>query len=152
LPDLTIRPTAKFLKAGTIVAGVVFLALEALYFVFLQGQATPILLVLPPLILIWPGVRWLRRRYTLATVSGDRLRYEVGLASKSTRTIHLSKLQDVRVDQRLMQRIFGIGDISLETSGETSRLTIRNIDRPQDIADQLLTLGGHDDKVVTHSS
>jgi putative membrane protein len=136
--EFTIRPTAKFLKAGTILAAVVFLALEILYFVYLQDKATPILLVLPPLILIWPGVRWLRRRYTMAVVTGDRLRYESGLASKSTRTIQLSKLQDVRVDQRLMQRLFGIGDISLETSGETSRLTIRNIDHPQATADDLM--------------
>ena len=138
MPDLTVRPTAKFLKAGTIVAAIFFVALEAAYLIWLRDQATPILLLLPPLILVWPGVRWLRWRLTVVTVTGDRLRYETGLASKSTRTIQLSKLQDVRVDQRLMQRIFGVGDLSLETSGETSRLVIHNVDHPQDIADDLL--------------
>ena len=71
------------------------------------------------------------------TVSGDRLRYETGMAAKSTRTIQLSKLQDVRVDQGIWQRILSIGDLSLETSGETSRLTIRNIDNAQAVADEL---------------
>jgi uncharacterized membrane protein YdbT with pleckstrin-like domain len=138
LADVTIRPTAKFLKAGTILAAILFLALEIAYFVWLRDQASPILLVLPPLILLWPGSRWLRRRFTVITITGDRLRYETGFASKSTRTIQLSKLQDVRVDQRLTQRIFDVGDLSLETSGETSRLVIHNVDRPQDTADELM--------------
>ena len=87
---------------------------------------------------LWPGTRWLRRRFTNAVVSGDRLRYETGVTSKSTRTIQLSKLQDVRVFQGWLQRLLNIGDLSLETSGETSRLTIRNIDAPQTVADDLM--------------
>ena len=139
MPELIIQPTAKFLKAGTILTALVFLALEIAYFVYWQDQeALKFLPLVAPVIFLWPGSRWLRRRYTRAVVSGDRLRYEAGLASKSTRTIQLSKLQDVRVDQSLMQRIFNIGDVSMETSGETSRLTISNIDNPQTVADDLL--------------
>ena len=33
------------------------------------------------------------------------------------------------------QRIFRVGDISIETAGETSRLTIPDVDDPQTIAD-----------------
>jgi len=139
LPDLVIQPTAKFLKAGTILTALAFLALEIAYFVYWQDkEALKFLPLVAPVIFLWPGSRWLRRRYTKAVVSGDRLRYESGLTSKSTRNIQLSKLQDVRVDQRLMQRVFNIGDVSMETSGETSRLTIPNIDDPQTIADDLL--------------
>jgi uncharacterized membrane protein YdbT with pleckstrin-like domain len=47
-------------------------------------------------------------------------------------------VQDVRVDQSLGQRMLGVGDISIETSGETSRLTMENIDRPQTVADELI--------------
>src|SRR5262245_41037640 len=54
---------------------------------------------------LWPGTRWLRRRFTNAVVSGDRLRYETGVTSKSTRTIQLSKLQDVRVFQGWLQSL-----------------------------------------------
>jgi uncharacterized membrane protein YdbT with pleckstrin-like domain len=139
LSELTIQPTAKFLKAGTILTALVFLALEIAYFAYWQDkEALKFLPLAAPVIFLWPGSRWLRRRYTKAVVSGDRLRYESGLTSKSTRNIQLSKLQDVRVDQRLMQRILNIGDVSMETSGETSRLTIPNIDNPQAVADDLL--------------
>jgi len=137
--DLTIRPTAKFLKAGVVVTALVFLGLEIAYFAYWRGIETLTLLPLVvPLIFVWPLARWLRWRSTRAIISGDRLRYESGLAGKSTRTIQLTKLQDVRVDQGLFDRMFNIGDISLETSGETSRLTIPKVDRPQQVADELL--------------
>jgi uncharacterized membrane protein YdbT with pleckstrin-like domain len=78
------------------------------------------------------------RQFTKATIAGDRLRYEVGAFSKSTRNISLPKVQDARVDQSVMQRMFGVGNLSIETAGETSRLTIRNVDRPQHVADEIL--------------
>lgn len=137
MPDLTVRPTAKFLKAGAILAALIFIALEALYYVYLSAS-TPLLMLIPLVVFIWPASRAFRRRFTLAAITGDRLRYETGLASKATRTIQLSKVQDVRVDQRLMQRIFGVGDISIETAGEASRLTIHNVDDPQALADEIL--------------
>ncbi len=138
MPELTVRPTAKFLKAGAILSGIVFLALEAGYFVYLRDKATPLLMFIPLLIFIWPGSRAVRRQYSKAVISADRLRYESGLASKSTRTIQLSKVQDVRVDQRLVQRIFNVGDISIETAGESSRLVIPRVDNPQALADEIL--------------
>jgi len=142
LSDLIIRPTAKFLKAGTIAIALVFLGLEIAYFSLWRDQETLKLLPwLAPLLFLWPGMRYLRRQSTKATIAGDRLRYEVGLASKSTRTVQLSKLQDVRIDQGLFQRMLNIGDLSIETSGETSRLTIRNIDGPQSVADELMNRG-----------
>ena len=80
---------------------------------------------------------------TKTTITGERLRYESGVASKSTRTIQLSKVQDVRVDQALSQRMFGVGDISIETAGEASRLTLVNIDNPQALADEILNRSHH---------
>jgi uncharacterized membrane protein YdbT with pleckstrin-like domain len=65
------------------------------------------------------------------------------MTSKSTRTIQLSKVQDVRVDQGLMQRLFNIGNISIETAGETSRLSIPNVDDPQALADEILNRAQH---------
>ncbi len=136
--ELTILPTAKFIKAGAILAAIVFLALEIAYLALWTGAVGPWVMVLPVLVLVWPGVRALRRRLTRTTIGGDRLRYETGLTSKSTRTIQLSKVQDVRVDQRLWQRLFNVGDLSIETAGEASRLTIHNVDHPQQLADEIM--------------
>jgi uncharacterized membrane protein YdbT with pleckstrin-like domain len=137
--DLTIRPTAKFLKTGAILAGLVFVGLEVECLLsWNNAVGSQLLMIAPVLILLWPAMRAMRWRLTKTTITGDRLRYESGIAAKTTRNIQLSKLQDVRVDQRLMQRIFNVGDLSIETAGEASRLTIPNVDGPQALADEIM--------------
>jgi len=98
---------------------------------------------LPPFLLLWPLMRWMRRLITKATLTGDRLRYETGALTRSERTIQLSKVQDVRVEQRIAQRIFGVGNISIETAGEASRLTLYDIDDPRGLADEIMSWAQH---------
>jgi membrane protein YdbS with pleckstrin-like domain len=137
--DLTIRPTVKFIMVRTVVAALIFLALEIAWFAkWRDVKELRYLPLVAPLIFLWPGLRALRRPFTTITVTGDRLRLETGALAKSTRTIQLSKVQDVRVDQTMWQRTFGVGNISIETAGEASRLTLVDIDAPQAVADQLL--------------
>ena len=138
MSDLTIYPTAKFIKGGTILALLVFLGLEAGSVATGTAALHPWLLLVPLGVLVWPAERALRRRLTKATIGAERLRYETGLMTKSTRTIQLPKVQDVRVDQNLFQRLVNVGDLSIETAGEASRLTIHNVDDPQDLADEIL--------------
>ena len=137
--DLSVRPTAKFLKAGAVATALVVLGLEALCLLSWNAAAGTAWIMLAPLVLfVWPAMRAMRRSITKTTISGDRLRYETGLTSKSTRTIHLTKIQDVRVDQGLWQRMFNVGNLSIETAGEASRLTIENVDDPHRLADEIL--------------
>jgi uncharacterized membrane protein YdbT with pleckstrin-like domain len=120
-------------------AVLVFLVLEiAWYTQWRDTERLTFVPILAPLVLISPALRALRRQFTKTTISGDRLRYETGAFSKSTRTIQLSKLQDVRVDQSFSQRMFGVGNLSLETSGETSRLVLDDVDNPQGTADEIM--------------
>lgn len=96
------------------------------------------------LLLIWPFRKHLRRQFTRLEIAGDKLRYETGLISKSTRIMELAKVQDTRVDQSIGQRIIGTGNLSIETAGETSRITILSIDRPREVAEQILHLAHPD--------
>ena len=139
MSDLVIRPTSKYLKAGLVLAVLVIAALETEYFISWRTDNSPEWLPLVFLvILLWPAERWLRRQFVKAVVVGDRLRFEAGATSRTTRNIQLTKVQDVRVDQGLFQRMLNVGNISIETSGETSRITIPNVDRPQAVADELM--------------
>jgi uncharacterized membrane protein YdbT with pleckstrin-like domain len=142
--DLTIRPTAKFIMVRTVFSVLVFLAVEIAWYTQWRGneqfQFVPFVVFL---VLIWPLPGAVRRQLTKTTISGDRLRYETGAFSKSTRTIQLSKLQDVRVDQSVAQRMFGVGSVSIETAGEASRLTIAGVDNPQGLADEILNRAQH---------
>ena len=142
MPEMIIRPTMKFIYAGY---AVVLLILTAGVVAAFSGQSPPWIPSalqpwipwLPVLLLLWPLKFHIRNRLTKMTILDDKLRYETGFLSKTTRTILISRIQDLTVHQRVSQRIFGVGDLSIETAGETSRLTIPDIDRPQDIADRV---------------
>lgn len=136
--DFTIRPTLKFIKAGAVVAALVFLALEILYLAEWRDKMDPWVMALPPLILLWPLVRWLKWRVDRIVVAGDRLRFESGVMSKDVRTIEISKLQYVRVHQGLVQRMFNVGDIGFETAGQGTWMPMRHVDNPQQLADDLM--------------
>ena len=140
MEDIVIRPTMKFIKLGyALVLLLIVAAIVAASMIPLDYEKyRPWAMGVPFLLLIWPIRRHVQRQFTKATVAGDKLRYEVGVLRKSTRNISLPKVQDARVDQSVTQRIFGVGDLSIETAGETSRLSMRNIDRPQHVADEIL--------------
>lgn len=98
------------------------------------------LLALPALAALYLGARHIRRRMVKLTILDDRLRYEAGFLSKTTRTMELTKVQDVRVDQTVGQRMLNIGNLSLESAGETSRIVMPSVDRPHEAADRILAL------------
>jgi uncharacterized membrane protein YdbT with pleckstrin-like domain len=103
----------------------------------------PWLPIVSLLLLIWPIKRHIQRQTVKLTIAGEKLRYETGLMSKSTRLIQLPKVQDVRVLQSMGQRMLSVGDISIETAGENSRLVVENLDSPQQLAEQITDLAGH---------
>jgi membrane protein YdbS with pleckstrin-like domain len=97
-------------------------------------------LVLPVALLLLTMIRHIRRRTTKLTVTGDRLHYEAGLFAKTTRMLELGKVQDVRFDQTLGQRMINVGDLSVETAGGSSRIEMDSIDRPREAAEKILEL------------
>ena len=105
-----------------------------------QDERMWALLAIPALAALYLMVRHIRRRMVRLTILEDRLRYEAGFLSKTTRTMELSKIQDVRVDQTMGQRMLNIGNLSLETAGESSRIVMPSVDRPHEAADRILEL------------
>jgi uncharacterized membrane protein YdbT with pleckstrin-like domain len=133
----------------TIVAVLVFLAVEiAWYTQWRDDDRLRFVPIVACVVLIWPLPGALRRQFTKTTIAGDRLHYETGMFSKTTRTIQLSKLQDLRVDQTFMQRIFGVGNLSIETAGASSWEAIRDVDNPQAVADEVLNRAHHQGPAV----
>jgi len=136
MADLVVRPTLKFIQTAYIAVLVLVLAgLVARYhYRPAWPMWTPLILAL---LLLWVFTRHIRRMTRKLTIGVEKLVYEEGLLGKSTRTIPLAKVQDIRVDQSLFDRMFGVGRVSMETAGGSSRLTMAPIDRPQQIADEI---------------
>jgi uncharacterized membrane protein YdbT with pleckstrin-like domain len=142
MAEMIIRPTMKYIYLGyLLVIVIVVAAVVALVRVQLPPQIPsawqPWIPWLPVLLLLWPVIRHLRNRFTRMTILDDLLRYETGILGRTTRSILISRVQDVTVRQRIGQRIFGVGDLYIETAGKTSWEAIINIDRPQEIADHI---------------
>jgi uncharacterized membrane protein YdbT with pleckstrin-like domain len=98
------------------------------------------LLLIPLLVLLLALRAHLRTRLSRLTVDEHTLRYEAGLVSKTTRTVEIGKIQDVRVDQTLSQRLLATGNLTLETAGGGSRLTMPDVDAPHQVAGAILKL------------
>jgi uncharacterized membrane protein YdbT with pleckstrin-like domain len=153
MAEIVIRPSMKFIKAGYVCAAIIVCAgiiLEYKYVHERYPEFFPYLPIVTLLLLLWPLKRHLSRQTIKLTIAGDKLRYETGLASKSMRIIQLPKVQDVRVLQSVSQRMFAVGDISIETAGENSRLVVQNLDRPRELAEQITDASAHSSPTGLH--
>lgn len=140
---MTVRPSMKIIGAIYILAIVLGGAAAAAWLMLLPAQPRWVA-ALAALLVLWPVKRHIRRQLTKLSIDGDKLRYETGLFSKSTRIMELTKVQDVRCDQSLGQRIIRTGNLSIETAGESSRITIPGINRPHETAEAILAAARRD--------
>jgi membrane protein YdbS with pleckstrin-like domain len=139
--QMQLRPSLKF-----VMLSYMFCILLAVAMGVYMGYAKPLpphiewMFLVPAILFFFTFVRHMKKRLVKVTIMGDRLKYEAGLFSKTTRTIELTKVQDVRVQQSFGQRLVKLGDLSLETAGGTSRIEIDSIDNPQEAAEHILGL------------
>jgi uncharacterized membrane protein YdbT with pleckstrin-like domain len=139
MADLIIRPSTKVVVFWDIVATLLAI-----------GGATAVYILVPHNQYWWLGglpgvalmiasiVRYFGLLMSKLTITTEHLRLETGFVSKSTHTIDLAKVQDVRVDQSVRQRLLGMGRISVETSGGASAIAIDDVDNPHKLADMIL--------------
>jgi uncharacterized membrane protein YdbT with pleckstrin-like domain len=137
MEDRTLRPSMKTVWAAYTVAIVIVLAGIWAYFKYepdWPAWAPAILLV----VLLPPIRMHLRRRLITLRLHDDHLTLETGFLSRTRRTVDLAKIQDVTVRQTLGQRLLGVGDLMLESAGESGAMGIANLDSPRQIADEIL--------------
>lgn len=138
---MQLRPSLKFVQLSYVFCLVLAVAL-GVYILSVKDHPDWAVygFAIPAILLFFTLIRHVQRRRVKVTIMGDRLRYEAGFFSKTTRTVELVKVQDVRVEQSLGQRMVNLGNLSLETAGGTSRIEIDSVDSPKEAADHILTL------------
>lgn len=137
IEGVTIRPSMKTVWMAYAVAAIFFVAAIWAYFEYLDDKPRWLLAI--PLILLIPPLRMhLKRRLVSLRFQDDHLTLETGFLSRSRRTVDTAKIQDVTVRQTLGQRMLGVGDLMLESAGESGRMAIHNLDRPREIADAII--------------
>jgi uncharacterized membrane protein YdbT with pleckstrin-like domain len=72
---------------------------------------------------------WWRRFTTEVAVTDRRVICKVGFIKRRTVEMHMDKVESVDVDQTILGRMLGYGDITIRGTGETLE-TLRMIDHP----------------------
>jgi uncharacterized membrane protein YdbT with pleckstrin-like domain len=137
LEDRTIFPSMKTVWAAYAFAAVVILI--GIWGYFRYAVDAPPYMAVILLIFLVPAVRMhLSRRMVSMRFHDDHLTVEAGFLSRTRRTVDMAKIQDVTVRQTLGQRVLGVGDLMLESAGESGAIAITNLDNPRAIADEIL--------------
>ncbi len=85
--------------------------------------------------ILWEGRPFLSLG-ELYRVTSDRIRMFTGLLARDVENIELIRLQDIDYHQGVSERIFGIGDIYLNSVDASHPVvTLRNVQNPEAVAD-----------------
>ncbi len=149
---LFVRPSTKLVKLRYLIAAAVAgvgYALRRNYGAQFPPPAEYAFFGAAGLLLATTLFRHLSLMFTSLSSDGEKLQFEEGFLSKTSRSMNIAKVQDARVDQSFGERLMGIGTVSLESAGESGRLVMANIDAPRQVADQVLLLARQSRKAGT---
>ena len=132
---MIVKPSSKpiipyYVFSGLVLMVAVYLIVEMNYSIYWIAPAL--------LIDFYAVIKHISLLSTKLTIEGENVHVDSGLLTKARRSMPLRKLGDVHVSQSLMQRMMGLGDLSISAAGESTRHTIENIDRPQEVRDKIL--------------
>ena len=115
--------------AVAIVAGVIFGIAK-----IDNGVSRWIILGIGALLFAVYPLRWLIKWATSHfVVTNERLIHLRGLIAKGSMEIPLQRINDVRFDQNIIQRILGAGNLIVESAGERGREVFDNVRNPENI-------------------
>lgn len=91
--------------------------------------------VFPIFIMYW---NYLKTKNTRFELSSQRLLIRVGVFNKQTEQIELYRVKDIHLEEPLIMRIFGLGNIQLDTSDkDLSRTQLIAISNPGTLKDTI---------------
>jgi uncharacterized membrane protein YdbT with pleckstrin-like domain len=92
---------------------------------------TALVIVALLLLVVLPGA--LRWHFTLFVLTSDRLITRSGIFAKRSKEIPLERINDVTFNQSVVERLFGAGDLLVESAGERGQTRITNVRKPEQV-------------------
>lgn len=115
------------LKEGALVAGALAVAI-LLAIQDVNGWIVAAVILIALIIAAEGLTRWLT---TLHVVTNERVIYRAGFIGKSGKEIPLEVINDVAFNQRIIERIFGTGDLLIESAGTHGQTRYSDIPSPE---------------------
>ncbi len=113
-----------------------WLLLTILLFTFLQDHIQ-IALVAALLTALYPLQLFLEWKYNLWAVTNMRVIDESGLITRYSKESPIDKINNVEYDQSLWGRMFGYGDVEIQTAAEMGDTTYAMIQNPKLLKDTI---------------
>jgi uncharacterized membrane protein YdbT with pleckstrin-like domain len=110
--------------AGIAVAVLLLIFVEVHYLVYVALAAVVVLLITGGL------VRWAT---TLHVITNERLIFRAGFFAKRGTEIPLEVIQNVAFNQTIIERVFGTGDLMIESAGTHGQTRYRDIPNPEGV-------------------
>jgi uncharacterized membrane protein YdbT with pleckstrin-like domain len=113
-----------------------WLLFSIVLFYFLNDH-TEIALVISFLTVFYPIYLFLEWKYNLWAVTNMRVIDESGLLTRYSKESPLEKINNVEYDQSVWGRMFGYGDVEIQTAAEMGDTTYRMIQNPKLLKDTI---------------
>ncbi len=139
MKPLVIKSTAKVVMGWLFFSTLLLLGIA--YFLYTRNWQPNTLLglfAIPIGIDLWATFRLIQLQARQIVLTDDMLRFEEGFLGKSQRNMMLTKIEDVRVAQSMGQRMLGVGNLAVQAMGDSTPLSLDNIDNARAVADQIL--------------
>ncbi len=93
-------------------------------------------------ILLLAGLVWLAERYahwvsTYFILTSDRIIYREGIFAKHGMEIPLQRINSIFFNQRMFERILGLGDLKIESASKTGAEVFDDIRRPERVQHEI---------------
>lgn len=118
---------SRLITEGLVVLAGIVIAI--LLFIFdMPSWSYAVVAGLVVILIVGGVVRWLN---TLHVITNERLIYRAGFIAKEGTEIPLEVIQDVAFNQSFFERVFGTGDLMIESAGERGQTRYEDIPNPE---------------------
>jgi uncharacterized membrane protein YdbT with pleckstrin-like domain len=80
---------------------------------------------------------YIKTRATALTITEHEIMYEQGILSKDRTSVSLKHVRAVRVTQRFINRILGVGTVEISTAGDEPEFEVKDMPDPHQIREAI---------------
>ena len=80
---------------------------------------------------------YIKTRATALTITEHEIMYEKGILSKDRTSVSLKHVRAVRVTQRFINRILGVGTVEISTAGDEPEFEVKDMPDPHQIREAI---------------
>lgn len=116
---------------------VAWILLTVLLFIFLKEDNTKIALIISFVTVLYPLYLYLEWKHDIWAVTNMRVVDESGLFTRYSKESPLDKINNVEYTQSLLGRMFGFGDVEIQTAAELGNTEYTMIHQPKLLKDTI---------------